>query len=362
MHPQPSPGVAVSLPWARYRENLARHLIGLGRDLQSRALRSLEEAGYGGLRPSFGPFVSVVRTGERTLGAIADELAISRQACSQLANLMERAGYIAREPNEKDRRSKLVALTPLGQALVADATRLIRELDAHYAERVGAEAYGHFTEALGRLYLGFPGESSEAPVGVPVVPPRSAGVLPVLSMRIQQQLMETTIARGHPGLKLSYGQVLPLLGPEGGRIHEIARLHRVTRQAISAVSQELEALGYLQRGSDPRDGRGVVLTLTERGARLLSDSVDALDALDQRLEHVLGGARLAALQRVAADLYHALRLEEEIFEAGSAQGRSRNEDGGDIERLASRLRSRLGKRDAARLASLLEPQPRRTAT
>ena len=43
--------------WTRYRSNIARHLIGTSRDLESKVVRSLaEEGGYEGLRPSFGTF------------------------------------------------------------------------------------------------------------------------------------------------------------------------------------------------------------------------------------------------------------------------------------------------------------------
>jgi DNA-binding MarR family transcriptional regulator len=168
---------------------------------------------------------------------------------------------------------------------------------------------------------------------------------------------------------MSYGQVLPLIGPEGGRIHEIARLQRVSRQAISATTLEIEALGYLRREPDPRDRRSIVLVLTNRGAALIRDSVAALDGLERRFRVLLGQRRLESLRAVARELYRALRLEAEIFETPSeprsadrARGAQKRARGGsDIERLATRLRSRLGSGDAARLAALLDPPARKTA-
>src|SRR5437773_1646886 len=123
--------------WSRYRGNAPRHLIGIARDLQSRALHALHERGFEGVRPSFTP-------------------------------LLTRSG-------------------------------------------------------------------------------RSSGVLPVIASHIEQQLLETAIARGHAGLKMSHGAVLQHIGPEGARIHEIARIHRVSRQATHATARELEALGYVRR-------------------------------------------------------------------------------------------------------------------
>ena len=356
--------------WSRYRDNGARHLIGISRDLQSRVQHTLsEELGYRGLRPSFGPFFSLLWDEGRPLAGIADALAISRQACSQLANLAEGAGYLKRRPNPEDRRSKLVMLTPRGRALAEDGVRIILESESEYAALVGPSAYRRFTAALAELYqrLGLPTHADPA---LMARARHSIAVLPLVAMRIQQELMQTTTARGHAGLKMSHGEVLPLIGPEGARIHEIARIQGVSRQAISATSQDLEALGYLRRKPDPRDRRGVVLQLTDRGTRLIRDSVAALDGLERSFRDILGDARLERLQRVARDLYQALHLEEEIFEAGleghaapRANGdRPGTKGGHDIRGLATRLRRQLGGRDAARLAELLEPRAKGTAT
>ena len=106
---------------------------------------------------------------------------------------------------------------------------------------------------------------------------RSGGVLPLIALRVQRDLMDATVARGHAGLKLSHAQVLPLIGPDGGRIHEMARIQRVSRQAISAVSRELEA--YRSRMSPEQLAlsrrRGIAERLRRRlGLPRLSGSSD----------------------------------------------------------------------------------------
>jgi DNA-binding MarR family transcriptional regulator len=349
--------------WPRYRDNLARHLIGISRDLQSRVRRALEvQYGHRGLRPSFGPFLSLLWHEGRPLGAIAAELAISNQACGQLADLVEAAGYLERRRNPEDRRSRLVVLTPRGRRLVEQGVRIILESEAEYAALVGAGAYRRFTNALAALYrgLGLP---------VPADPERTArasrsvGVLPLVELRMQRELIEATAARGHAGLKTSHGEVLPLIGPDGGRIHAIARVQRVSRQAVSATTRDLEALGYLRREPDPRDRRGVVLRLTSRGEELIGASVAALDELERSFREILGDGRLEHLRRVARDLHEALHLEAEVFErrsgpraAPGAAGPRPRRGGHDIQRLATSLRRRLGRGDAARLAALLEPR------
>jgi hypothetical protein len=59
--------------WRRYRANVARHLIGVARDLQARVLESLrDDHGYEGLRPSLGPFLSLVWLEGRSIGSPSD--------------------------------------------------------------------------------------------------------------------------------------------------------------------------------------------------------------------------------------------------------------------------------------------------
>ncbi len=344
-----------SRAWSRYRGNVARHLIGISRDLQGRVIRVLsDEFRYRGLRPSLGPLLSRVWREGRPLSVLAGELAISQQACSQLVKLAEGAGYLERTPNADDRRSKVVRLTPSGRALVEQGVRIILESEATYADLVGESAYRRFTRSMAALYQGL-GIPIHADAALLASAGQSAGVLPLVAVRIQQLLMEAAIARGHAGLKMSHGQVLPLVGPEGRRVHEIARIQRVSRQAIHATARDLEDLGYLRRESDLHDRRGVVLRLTERGALLISDSVAAVDELERSFHALLGEGAFENLQRVARDLYSALHLEEE-------PPRAVRGNGNEIEQLASELRQRLGRTGAARLAALLEPRAARAAT
>jgi len=360
--------------WSRYRDNVARHLIGIARDFQGRVMSHLsDDRGYGGLRPSLGPLLSLVWLEGRPLNAIASQLAISPQACSQLVNLAEGAGYLERKPDPQDGRSKVVGFTPQGRNLVEHAVGIIREIESEYTELVGQTPYRRFTAALSALNkdLGLPTHTDPTPITTTV---RSVGVLPMITVRIQQDLMEATAARGHKGLKMSYGQILPLVGPDGARVHEIARIQRVSRQAISATARDLEDLDYLRRDPDSRDRRGVVLQLTDRGVGLIRDSVAALDEVDQSFRDILGDRGFEHLQRVARDLYQSLHLEEEIFEAGiereatriaangRQKGRQKAAGGHDIQQLAAKLRRQLGTRDSARLAALLEPRRKRTAT
>ena len=55
-----APAAAAAPAASRHQDNVARHLSGISQDLQARVRHCLsEDCGYHGLRPSFGPFLSL---------------------------------------------------------------------------------------------------------------------------------------------------------------------------------------------------------------------------------------------------------------------------------------------------------------
>jgi DNA-binding MarR family transcriptional regulator len=51
----------------------------------------------------------------------------------------------------------------------------------------------------------------------------------------------------------------------------LARLEQISPQSMGATLSALEARGLIQRGPDARDGRRVVLSVTEAGRQMLRD-------------------------------------------------------------------------------------------
>ena len=108
-----------------------------------------------------------------------------------------------------------------------------------------------------------------------------AGLLPRFSDFLKHRLMALTAAKGHPDLKLSFAQVLSAIGPQGGRIQQMAELQGVTKQAISAIAVELEDLGgrtrmVLTHIGVPADSPGAAgwnMALDKLGARVAELSV-----------------------------------------------------------------------------------------
>ena len=178
----------------------------------------------------------------------------------------------------------------LSQGRAAEALRVLRAIaatnggafEADYRARVGDTFFDSICEALQQLaeFIPLPVRSAKVPSAKLV---SSLGLLPLLSVHVQRELMLATERRGHLGLKMSHAQVLPLIGPDGAQVTTLARIQGVSRQAISSTARDLETLGFLARASDARDGRAVVFKLTSKGESLIADSVRSLDELDDKL-------------------------------------------------------------------------------
>jgi DNA-binding MarR family transcriptional regulator len=328
----------------RYRHDFSRHLLGVARYLQTRMMDTLQEqCGHADLRLGFAPYITLIGEGGKRLTDLAGILGISRQACNQAVKQVEAAGYIERRADPKDGRAKRLALSREGIRLRRDGVRIVAQLDGQFAGIVGDTRYADAGKSLRKIYqhlaLGLTAQDNSTATDAIV-----GGLLPRLSDYTLQRLMELTREKGHPDLKLSFGQVLTHIGPSGGRIQQMAATHDVSKQAISAIATELEELGYLQRDSDPLDARQVVLNLTPHGKRLITDSVTSGGELEQEFASIVGEAAFDRLGKTLGDLFEGLGLAQEGLETRSAA---------DLGLLAHQLQQQLGTQGSQALARLL---------
>jgi DNA-binding MarR family transcriptional regulator len=344
----------------RYRDNWVHHVLGIAAELSRRVVDRLErECGYARIRPSLGPFISLVWREPRPLSELAQQLSISRQACSKVARLAEQDGYVDVGRHNGD-RTQLVRLTEHGRELVGDSVRLILEEEASYSERIGSDRLGRLNAATSSLFFGL-GLQHQTDAGLGETARRSIGVLPIVANRVEEELHERTRAKGHDGLQLSHARLIALLGEGEMCVSQMARLQGVSRQATGATVRGLESLGYVRRDPHETDGRAVHVRLTGRGEDLIRDSLEALEELEQRLRKILGARRFADLVSVAAELHGVQALDEEILAARCSVNRSpvpvarasRTQKDRELRSIAALLEQRLGSETATRLGRLL---------
>jgi DNA-binding MarR family transcriptional regulator len=80
---------------------------------------------------------------------LADEVQLSKQAVNDLLGDLEHQGYIRREVDPTDRRSRLIRLTPRGMKLEDTVRLAARDAERQLERELGRERFRSFREALG---------------------------------------------------------------------------------------------------------------------------------------------------------------------------------------------------------------------
>jgi DNA-binding MarR family transcriptional regulator len=105
-------------------------------------------------------------------------------------------------------------------------------------------------------------------------------------------------------LRRSHTALIPHIDLAGTRITDLAERVGVSKQAVSQLVDDLEALGIVTRSVDPDDARARRVVFTERGRAGLLEGLAVLRALEDELATALGSDTLtqlrAALIRVLA--------------------------------------------------------------
>ncbi|GJD53671.1 hypothetical protein OPKNFCMD_6448 [Methylobacterium crusticola] len=113
--------------------------------LLRQAMRGVGQLYDEGLAPSglratqHGLLATVARLGAPTMGALADTLVMDLSGLVRTLRPLTRDGYLRLVPDARDRRVRLVALTPLGEAKLAETSRLWRAVQDRFEAAFGRE-------------------------------------------------------------------------------------------------------------------------------------------------------------------------------------------------------------------------------
>jgi DNA-binding MarR family transcriptional regulator len=125
-------GALLRVPWEAVQRHILErlHERGFG-DFDAAHLNVFQYPGPQGARPT----------------ELAARLRISKQALNYLLGELERMGYVERQTDASDRRSKRVALTRRGELAIYAMRDAVHEIEAEWRERLGARRF----EQLGQL-------------------------------------------------------------------------------------------------------------------------------------------------------------------------------------------------------------------
>jgi DNA-binding MarR family transcriptional regulator len=102
--------------------------------------------------------------------------------------------------------------------------------------------------------------------------------------------------RGHPGVTASHEFALQAVNAGARNASELGRALGVSRQAAAKSITALEQLGYIERQSDPSDGRQKQLVVTDRGYDMVRIGAATFDKIRTRWSKQLGRAQLDVLE------------------------------------------------------------------
>ena len=150
------------------------------------------------------------------------------------------------------------------------------------------------------------------------LPPRP---LPALLSQVKDvaidKMRERLAAEGYADIREGYGCVFGFIDIDAGsRLTDLAERSGLTKQAVSEVIPELEALGYLTREPDPRDRCAKIIKLTPKGRDACLTGRRLFAEIEAEWAEQFGDELLSALREAAERIAAAER--GDVAQAGTA--------------------------------------------
>jgi DNA-binding MarR family transcriptional regulator len=154
--------------------------------------------------------------------------------------------------------------------------------------------------------MGAPNSSSRftnsAARAEPFGPPLIGALLRMPWEAVQERMLERLHENGFADFDASYLSVFRYPGPQGQRPSELAASLRISKQALNHLLGQLEQRGYLQRQTDPEDGRSKRIAITARGVKAATVIREAVAEMEDGWAQQLGARRFDQLRLLLQDL------------------------------------------------------------
>ncbi|MFT3931292.1 MAG: winged helix DNA-binding protein [Spongiibacteraceae bacterium] len=141
--PRAAPRVPPALP-----QHLGQLLHKLSNAFELRTLEKCRERGHRKFRCSHSTIIAHLDDIGLCLGDLAERVGISQQATGKLVRDLERAGYINSHPDIRDKRSRIIQLTPAGLKLQTDIEEVLLEVRTEFQDVLGNGGLDSLEEQL----------------------------------------------------------------------------------------------------------------------------------------------------------------------------------------------------------------------
>ena len=137
-----------------HRLHIGQLLTQLTRVFQTELFERLVAAGLEDARVPHTHVIAYIKAEGSRLTELAGHARMTLAAMSELVDDLERLGIVERRPDPSDGRAKLICLTDAGWDAMRTARRIIAEIEAEYAERVGVKRFEAAAQTLDMLLRG----------------------------------------------------------------------------------------------------------------------------------------------------------------------------------------------------------------
>jgi DNA-binding MarR family transcriptional regulator len=156
--------------------------------------------------------------------------------------------------------------------------------------------------------------------GLPVDRQAIGQLLVRLLSEFRRELSEPMAERGFGDIRRTHLQIWGNLAGQGRRLTELAARAELSLSATSELVNELEQLGYLQRVSDPRDGRAKLIVPTERGHQALDAAAVRVAEIEDHWGSLVGHDRFSDACNLLDRLLTALIRERTPLQTNDEHG------------------------------------------
>jgi DNA-binding MarR family transcriptional regulator len=133
------------------RLHIGQLLVQLTRLFQTELFERLVAAGLTEARVPHTHVTAYIKSDGSRLSELAAQARMTPPAMSELVDDLQRLGIVERRPDPRDRRAKLICLTDAGWQAMRTARRVIADIEADYARRVGTERFENAARTLDAL-------------------------------------------------------------------------------------------------------------------------------------------------------------------------------------------------------------------
>jgi DNA-binding MarR family transcriptional regulator len=132
-------------------QHIGRLLLQAQRTFNNQAIEKLRQRGYQGLGVAHTALLPHLDLDGTRITVLAERAGMTKQGMGQLVADLERQGLVTRKPDPADGRATLVQFTDAGWAYLRDAHEVKKELEADYAQILGASGLAELRSLLTAL-------------------------------------------------------------------------------------------------------------------------------------------------------------------------------------------------------------------